>query len=61
MTNVVISNRSIFNQRIVNIENNKVALPFNVTKEQTKKLSDLLSKVSITFLAELDKLNIKKV
>lgn len=58
MTNVVISNRSIFNQRLVNIEQNKVALPFNVGKQQVKKLVDLLTKIKVTFLAEQDKLSI---
>lgn len=61
MTNVVISNRSIINQKIVNIEKNRVALPFNVTKEQSKKLIDLLSKINVTFLAELDKLSINNL
>jgi len=59
MANVAISNRSIFNQRIGNIEQNKVLLPFNVTKEQENKLMGLLSKVKVTFFAIEDKLKIK--
>lgn len=59
MANVAISNRSIFNQRIGNIEQNKVLLPFNVTKEQENKLVGLLSKVKVTFFAMEDKLKIK--
>lgn len=59
MANVAISNRSIFNQRIGNIEQNKVLLPFNVTKEQENKLMGLLSKVKVTFFAMEDKLKIK--
>ena len=61
MSSVVISNRSIFNQRIKNIEQNKVILPFNVNKEQTKKLEELLSKIKVTFLSEQDKLNISNL
>lgn len=61
MSNVVISNRNIFNQKVMNIEKNKVVLPFNVSKEQTKKLSDLLLKVKITFLNEIDKLDISSL
>ena len=40
MSSVVISNRSIFNQSIKNIEQNKVILPFNVNKEQEKRDKD---------------------
>lgn len=58
MANVVISNRSIFNQRIRSIENNKVLLPFNVSKNQIKKLVELLQKIQVTFLSDIDKLNI---
>ena len=58
MANVVISNRSIFNQRVGSIENNKVLLPFNVSKNQIKKLVELLQKIQVTFLSEPDKLNI---
>lgn len=61
MSSVVISNRSIFNQKISNIEKNKVLLPFNVTKEQEKKIKELLSKVKVTFLSEPDKLTIKSL
>lgn len=61
MSSVVISNRSIFNQRIKNIDQNKVLLPFNVNKEQTKKLEELLSKIKVTFLSEQDKLNISSL
>lgn len=61
MSSVVISNRNIFNQRVVSIEKNKVILPFNVNKEQVKKLVDLLAKTKITFLVELDKLNISSL
>jgi len=61
MSSVVISNRNIINQRVVNIEQNKVVLPFNVSKEQVKKLVELLSKIKVTFLAELDKLNINSL
>ena len=61
MSNVVISNRSIFNQRVSNIEQNKVLLPFNISKEQTKKLVELLSKIKVTFLSEQDKLNISNL
>ena len=59
MTNVAISNRSLLNQKVSSLENNKVFLPFNVNKEQAKKLSDLLSKTKISFLFELDNLKIK--
>lgn len=58
MSSVVISNRSIFNQRVSSIENNKVLLPFNVSKEQGKKLTNLLSNIKVTFLSEQDKLDI---
>ena len=47
MSSVVISNRSIFNQRIKNIEQNKVILPFNVNKEQTKKLRTVVLEILI--------------
>ena len=59
MSNVAISNRSIFNQKVGNIEQSKVLLPFNVTKEQENKLVELLSKIKVTFLAMEDKLGIK--
>lgn len=59
MSNVAISNRSIFNQKVGNIEQSKVLLPFNVTKEQENKLMELLSKIKVTFLAMEDKLHIK--
>jgi len=61
MSSVVISNRNIFNQRIGSIEKNKVLLPFNVSKDQTKKLVDLLSKIKVTFSEEPDKLNIESL
>lgn len=61
MSSVVISNRSIGNQKVANIENNKVFLPFIVSKEGTKKLETLLSKVNVTFLSEQDKLNISNL
>ena len=61
MSSVVISNRNIFNQRIGSIEKSKVLLPFNVSKEQTKKLVDLLEKIKVTFLSEPDKLNIESL
>lgn len=56
MTNVVISNRNIMNQRIKSIEQSKVLLPFNVRKEQASKLSLLLSKIMVKFSYEPDKL-----
>lgn len=59
MSNVAISNRSIFNQKVGNIEQSKVLLPFNVTKEQENKLMELLLKIKVTFLAMEDKLHIK--
>lgn len=60
MSNVVISNRSIFNQRINNIDKNRVVLPFNVTKEQKDKLIKLLESTTIEFVNEIDKLEISK-
>lgn len=59
MSNVVVSNRIIFNQRISNIKQNEVLLPFNITKEQVQKLIGLLSKTKVTFFSEPDKLNIE--
>ena len=38
MSNVVVSNKKLLDQRIGNIDSNKVLLPFNVTKEQVEKL-----------------------
>lgn len=61
MSSVVISNRSIFNQKVGNIEQNKVLLPFNVNKEQEKKLVELLAKIKVTFLVDQDKLSIKSL
>ena len=60
MSNVVISNRSIFNQRINNIDKNRVVLPFNVTKEQKDKLIKLLESTTIEFVNEIDRLEISK-
>jgi len=61
MSNVVVSNRIIFNQRISNIKQNEVLLPFNITKEQVQKLIGLLSKTKVTFFSEPDKLNIENL
>lgn len=61
MSNVVISNRSIFNQKVSKIEQGKVLLPFNVNKEQINKLKELLSKIKVTFLSEQDNLKIKEL
>lgn len=61
MSNVVISNRTIFNQRVGNIEQNKVLLPFNVTREQVKKIEELLSKIKVSFLVSQDSININNL
>lgn len=57
MSSVVISNRNILDQK-VNLEKNRVILPFNVSGEQIKKLKDLLEKTTISFLTETDNLRI---
>jgi len=61
MSSVVISNRNIINQKVSNVEKNKVFLPFVVSKDRVKKLETLLSKVKVTFLSEQDKLNISNL
>ena len=60
MSNVVISNRSILDQRVNSIDKSKVNLPFNVTKSQIDKLMNLLQKVEIEFVNKIDKLEISK-
>ncbi len=61
MSNVVVSNRTILNQKLPSIDKSKVNLPFNVSKEQIKKLISLLSKAKIEFLVDIDKLEISKL
>ena len=61
MSNVVINNRNIPAQKIFNITNNRVILPFNVRKDDVNKLQTLLSKVKVTFASENDKLNINNL
>lgn len=61
MSNVVVSNKSLSDQRIGNIDSNKVLLPFNVTKEQVEKLKGILSKIDAIFSYDLDKLSISSM
>lgn len=62
MSSVVINNiPSISNQKVKSIEENKLLLAFNVTKEQLNKLRTFLEKVSVTFEAEPDKLSISNL
>ena len=61
MSNVVVSNKSLSDQRIGNIDSNKVLLPFNVTKEQVEKLKGILSKIDAIFFYNLDKLSISSM
>ena len=61
MSNVVVSNKKLLDQRIGNIDSNKVLLPFNVTKEQVEKLKGILSKIDAIFSYDLDKLSISNM
>lgn len=61
MSNVVVSNKILSDQRIGNIDSNKVLLPFNVTKEQVEKLKGILSKIDAIFSYDLDKLSISSM
>lgn len=61
MSNVVVSNKILSDQRIGNIDSNKVLLPFNVTKEQVEKLKGILSKIDAIFSYDLDKLSISNM
>lgn len=61
MSNVVVSNKSLSDQRIGNIDSNKVLLPFNVNKEQVEKLKGILSKIDAIFSYDLDKLSISSM
>lgn len=54
----IIPNRVINGQRVNNIENNKVLVPFNINKTLVSKLEGLLNKIKIAFAIENDKLNI---
>lgn len=57
----IIPNKVINGQRVNNIENNKVLLPFNINKTQINKLEGLLNKTKISFSIEMDKLNINNL
>jgi len=61
MSIVVTKNESILNQKVSNIDNGRVFLPFNVTKNQANKLQAILAKVQMTFTAEQDKLDINEI
>ena len=61
MSNVVVSNKILSNQKIGNIDSNKVLLPFNVTKDQVEKLKGILSKIDAIFSYDLDKLSISSM
>ena len=58
MSNVVIIDRGILNQTVKSVENSRVLLPFNVTKEHITKVKTLLSKVKATFSLEMGSLKI---
>ena len=58
MSNVEVINKTLIDQRVNNLENSKVFLPFNVSKSQVEKLQELLNKIKVTFLATTDKLSI---
>lgn len=61
MSNIVVSNKIISDQKIGNIDSNKVLLPFNVTKEQVEKLKGILSKIDAVFSYDLDRLSISNM
>lgn len=61
MSNVVISNKNLFDQRVYNIDSNKVLLPFNVTKENVLKLSGILNKIDALFSYDVDRLSISSM
>ena len=49
MSNVEVINKTLIDQRVNNLENSKVFLPFNVSKSQVEKLQELLNKIKVTF------------
>lgn len=59
MSNIVINNRMISDQKIRSVDIQKVNLPFNVSKEQVSKLTNLLSKVRISLEQGINSLDIK--
>lgn len=59
MSNIVINNRMISDQKIRTVDIQKVNLPFNVSKEQVSKLTNLLSKVRISLEQGINSLDIK--
>ena len=62
MSNVVVnSQKQIFTQKVNNIENSRVNLPFNVSKNQVGKLRNIFDKAKIDFYAESDKLDINSI
>lgn len=61
MSNVVISNKNLFDQKVYNIDSNKVLLPFNVSKENILKLSSILSKTDALFSYDVDRLSISSM
>lgn len=62
MSSVVInSSRVLGNQRVKSIDSNRVFLPFNVSKGDSTKLANLLSKISVKFFAEPEKLEIERL
>lgn len=61
MSNVLINNRMINNQKIRSLDIQKVNLPFNVSKEQVNKLTTLLCKIQISLNKVPDNLEINSI
>jgi len=62
MSSVVINSSKVLgNQRVKSIDSNRVFFPFNVNKGDVTKLGGLLSKISVKFFSEPEKLEIERL
>lgn len=62
MSNVVINNdRNIQNQRISNLEQSRVILPFHIDKTRINKIISLFSRTKLALYSEPDKLQINSL
>lgn len=62
MSSVVINSSKVLgNQRVKSIDSNRVFFPFNVSKGDATKLVSLLSKISVKFFYEPEKLEIERL
>lgn len=62
MSNVLINNdKNIQNQKIKNLEQNRVTLPFHINKNEISRIIGLFSRTKMTLYSEPDKLQINSL